>query len=793
MLSKLRRLLMLTPDEVRVRATQAVSRSLERFAAYDRHVPGPAELDRLIADASGRSLDWWYGEFCEQAPARFFRSFDDLPRTAACIRAHMPDAVEVIVDRATRMLEGRYDLLGVRDVAVGQKVAWHRDPINGVSAPRSHWSTIDYLDPRVAGDHKAVWELNRHHVLVTLVQASLYSDRPEFTTRAVTLIHDWIAENRPKLGVNWASSLEIALRAIAWIWTTHLLRGTTGVSRELFAHLSAQLHVAGRHVERYLSTYFSPNTHLTGEALGLFYIGTQLPWLPEASRWRDLGWKILLDRLPQHVRADGTYFEQSTHYQRYTLEFYSHLMLLADRVGLPGRERIGPSLERMTDALLALRRPDGSMPLIGDDDGGRLLFLDGRDSTDLSAPLSTGAVLFGRGDFAAVAGEPSCETVWLLGPDAVESFQKLPRREPPFRSRALGDAGWFVMRDGWERDANMLFIDGGPHGALSHGHAHADALSIDMSIRGQAIFIDPGTFTYTWDARLRDAFRSTRAHNTVTIDGVDSSAMRGPFTWDRAAETRVHTWAVTDLVDCFVGSHDGYRRLAPPATHTRTVLFVKSDYWFIQDAVTSTGPHRVTATFQCAPGLEVEAGDGRELQLRARNGVVARLLAFGPDLLMSHEPGWVSPGYAHRLPAATCRVELPVQGSAVLPMVLLAGSAPVDVSESRDGITLRGQRWTDTIVLDPSRADARDVETDAALVWIRRDPGTGAILALVALDATFVVVDGVGRLTGPGGPQTLWMRSAVDGWRIGEGQSLTASSSSFRSAPGVGAPTAGGR
>ncbi|HEX7123916.1 MAG TPA: hypothetical protein VF178_16180, partial [Gemmatimonadaceae bacterium] len=63
MLSKLRRLLMLTPDEVRVRATQAVSRSLERFAAYDRHVPGPAELDRLIADASGRSLDWWYGEF----------------------------------------------------------------------------------------------------------------------------------------------------------------------------------------------------------------------------------------------------------------------------------------------------------------------------------------------------------------------------------------------------------------------------------------------------------------------------------------------------------------------------------------------------------------------------------------------------------------------------------------------------------------------------------------------------------------------------------------------------------
>jgi hypothetical protein len=75
---------------------------------------------------------------------------------------------------------------------------------------------------------------------------------------------------------------------------------------------------------------FRPNTHLTGEALGLFYIGTIFPEFKESERWRTTGLSILNQQLNRHVQSDGVYFEQSTYYHRYTTDFYLHLKILLE-------------------------------------------------------------------------------------------------------------------------------------------------------------------------------------------------------------------------------------------------------------------------------------------------------------------------------------------------------------------------------------------------------------------------------------------------------------------------------
>src|SRR4029077_6884589 len=98
-------------------------------------------------------------------------------------------------------------------------------------------------------------------------------------------LESWLAEDSPRWGVNWVSSLEVAYRAIAWwllLWMLHRVPWRPDLRMRLVNSL--ELHA--RHVERYLSTYFSPNTHLTGEALGLFYVGTVLPDSSHARRWR---------------------------------------------------------------------------------------------------------------------------------------------------------------------------------------------------------------------------------------------------------------------------------------------------------------------------------------------------------------------------------------------------------------------------------------------------------------------------------------------------------------------------
>ena len=84
----------------------------------------------------------------------------------------------------------------------------------------------------------------------------------------------------------------------------------------------------------YLSTYFSPNTHLLGEAWLYFFIGTLFPGLESAARWRQRGWKILEREAAKQVREDGFYFEQSTYYHVYALDMFLHGRILADLNGV---------------------------------------------------------------------------------------------------------------------------------------------------------------------------------------------------------------------------------------------------------------------------------------------------------------------------------------------------------------------------------------------------------------------------------------------------------------------------
>ncbi len=115
---------------------------------------------------------------------------------------------------------------------------------------------------------------------------------------------------------------------MSWIWAFHLFKNSDHFTPELFKKALKYLYLQGRHIERYLSTYYSPNTHLTGEALGLYYLGTQLPFFTRAKDWRKLGEDILLAEIEKQIHRDGVYFEQSTWYQRYTVDFYSHFCIL---------------------------------------------------------------------------------------------------------------------------------------------------------------------------------------------------------------------------------------------------------------------------------------------------------------------------------------------------------------------------------------------------------------------------------------------------------------------------------
>lgn len=113
--------------------------------------------------------------------------------------------------------------------------------------------------------------------------------------------YSWQEQNRYPIGINWASSLEVAFRSLSWLWVNSLLRWTDAIPSGFPSDLAQALAIAARHIDRYLSTYTSPNPHLLGEAVGLFFIETLSPELSGAETWQARGWQIILDEARNQV------------------------------------------------------------------------------------------------------------------------------------------------------------------------------------------------------------------------------------------------------------------------------------------------------------------------------------------------------------------------------------------------------------------------------------------------------------------------------------------------------------
>jgi hypothetical protein len=672
--------------ELRERGAQALAARLERVGLAGTAAADEAQLWRQLRGEvrkQYRDFQEWWVERWSTRQGGFVRGAEDWSCVAQLLDRLEPGARADIVATAREIIAGRFDLLGYRRLNLGFPPDWHLEPVSGKRAAPKHWSSIDYLDPEVVGDHKVIWELNRHQWLVTLGQAYWLTRDEHFASKAVEALESWLDANPPKLGVSWASSLEIAYRSIAWLWLLRLLRGSPALSCALEGRVLAFLLLAGQHTRRYLSTYFSPNTHLTGEALGLYYLGHELADFAPAAEWCRVGRTILVAQLHKHVRPDGTYVEQSTWYHRYTLEIYSHFLVLAEGNGdsLEGRlQEVRDAVERLGLFLLAISRPDGSYPLVGDDDGGRLLFLSLRRGFDARPVLATAAALTGRSDLAFYCQGASGEAAWLLGKRGAESLERVNNRPPSFTSHAFSDGGFYVMRSDWTARANIMLVDAGPHGFLNGGHAHADALSFDLTVGGVPVLVDPGTAQYTLNREVRDRFRSTSAHNAVTVNGESSSEMAGPFAWKRAARTRVRCWHSSAQADYLEAEHDGYLAGEARASLRRCIFYVKPDIWVIHDIVTAAAPTKVALHFQCNAGLVPSVqGAGiwveRECQRLLHIGLVA-----SESGSLTVEAAQVSPEYGVVRGATAIRYAFDqVSGVAVWTVMVAArdsGAAP---------------------------------------------------------------------------------------------------------------------
>ncbi|MEM8874560.1 MAG: alginate lyase family protein [Planctomycetota bacterium] len=404
------------------------------------------------------------------------------------------------------------------------------------------------------------------------------------------------------------------------------------------------------------------NNRVLSLGRALHGLGVMLPELDNAAAWEQTGRQLLIDSMNAQVYPDGGHIEQSPGYQLVIANELIESYLLDQRNGKADAWGDAvDTIDNAVEAYRQLVSPNGERPGIGDTyripsytlflKAGTALgkinafettFNGSVNTATVSFPV-TNAAGFEVGDFLAttkqrevmrvtdVSGnvvtvergvsdttpntylpgetlynlgsepfaKPRTRDVWLLGEEKTRPFMKVPPNPPGAlgargNTFALTDAGYFVLRSDDGADATQITFDAGPKGGF---HGHYDPLGIEVFSGGRPLVIDPGPYQYD-DSAERDYVISTRAHNTLNVDGQNVAVMEDPDGTGPQRHPGItfsHDFA-RDYAQV-TASHDGYASLAGSPKVTRSIWYDYGGNLLVADFVAASAVHDYEVSF----------------------------------------------------------------------------------------------------------------------------------------------------------------------------------------------------
>lgn len=424
-----------------------------------------------------------------------------------------------------------------------------------------------------------LWRYNLHYF------DYLRNDNRSLESKGHLITH-WIAHNPPGTEDAW-EPYTVSLRIVNWIKL--FLKDPTIVQPEWLKSLSQQASWLEKNIEYHiLANHYLKN----GKALfftGVFFEGQ------DAERWRRKGLRILTEEADEQFLADGGHYERSPMYHSICLEDYLDVLnLMKSNPGLASQEvisRLTQTANRALDFLNDICLPDGEIPLFN-------------DSAFSIAPAPDRLFEYAR----RVSGYERASS-----PPNLTVIEK-------------SESGYFGIRKG----GDMMVIDCGFIGPdYQPGHAHCDTLSYELALDGQRVIVDSGVYDYEAGARRQYA-RSTKGHNTISVDREEQSEIWGVFRVARRAKPIGAT--ITELSRGRVrleGAHDGFKRLPGQVMHKRVIDYDGHGAWTVLDKVTGMGNHRAESYVHLHPDCSTK--DGRDcIEIVKKDGkFIGRLEVIG--------------------------------------------------------------------------------------------------------------------------------------------------------------------
>lgn len=513
---------------------------------------------------------------------RFYPGFAHSAEFVASIAA---DKKKRILETADRVVANEFPIFSLGYLSYDDPPRWNFDPVHNKTASDGFYADIDYLNFATCGDVKVTWELSRFQFVYDLGQAYTLTGDGRYASKFVDLIGAWSEAHPDFRGVTFCSALEFAFRINSLCWGICFFKDTDAIDTRHARNIYRLIYISASFLRDHLSTWFSPNTHLFGEAYGLYMTGVLFPEFTEAKSWEETGLAILREELDKQITSDGMHAELSTAYHAYLLEFVLATVQLAHTNDRELPQIFYQKLQALVDLFASIQRPDGTWPHIGDEDGGRLFWLSRKSAGDYCPILEAArqALLSEKRD--DLSGEYS-ESFWLtgtrLGPHKQET-DRIVADDAGTLIRTYPEAGLFVCKSSCKQMYSLFQC--GRFGYNDCPHSHADMLHVDLSMGSDNFTIDPGTYIYTADLVARNRYRSAAMHNGPHLPGIEYYNESNPFGWLQRPDIEIKRATNGNAFGYCKARYEAESTRTGKAKISRALFFLADRMWIVHDSI----------------------------------------------------------------------------------------------------------------------------------------------------------------------------------------------------------------
>lgn len=522
-------------------------------------------------------------------------------------------------------------------------------------------------------DNELRWQLHRHKWFTPMGKAYRLTKDEKYAEEWALQFADWIRKNPlveiPKdlyemqedatgeaENVRFAwRPLEASHRLADQINQFVLFLPSPAFTPEFLTQFLANYHKHALHVMR---NYSAQGNHLLFEAQRVLYAGAFFPEFKDAAEWRKSGIDILNREIKKQVYPDGGQYELDLHYHPACINIFCKALRMADVNGFRQEfpQSYADTIESMIVFYMNLCYPDYTNPCFSD----------------------------------AKRGNPKTEQgyykEWLKlfpGNAQIRYFATGGKEGMAPQNLAKGflDSGFFAFRNGWNTDATVMVIKAGPKGEW---HSQPDNGTFELWSHGKNLFPDSGSFVYEGNeevTRLRNWFRRTASHNTLTLDNRNLE--------NRQSVTR--KWQPEGDVQCLVTENESYKGL----THRRSFFFVDQTYFVIVDEASGDAAGTVNLHYALCDGKTAIDKQQSSLVSAFEGDVQVKLQCFVPEQTeMKEEEGWYSTAYRQRTERTAVswntpkRSGSPVRYITVIYPYLRPAKAPAIEARFADGTTV---------------------------------------------------------------------------------------------------------